>query len=60
MDAALFEIERLQRRIEALEAELASLKTAFGDTYQRNSSAPSSINTVVPSEWKAWPGANRT
>lgn len=34
------EIEQLKRKIEQLEAELASLKATFGDTYQRNYSAP--------------------
>ena len=51
-DAA--EIERLKHKIELLEAELSAYKQVFGDTYQRNSSAP------ITSEWKSWPSANRT
>lgn len=37
-NAAYREIEQLKRKIEQLEAELAALKTAFGETFQRRSS----------------------
>jgi hypothetical protein len=38
MDAASSEIERLKRKIELMEAELAAYRRMFADIYQRNNS----------------------